>query len=105
MSQGHRYFVIYKPFGVITKFTNNENELGFNLSHYGSLPKDVYPIGRLDKDSEGLLLLSNDKKLNNRFLNPTFSHARYLSFFFRNTRYFNHFFVFLDILEIEDRSQ
>lgn len=39
-------------------------------------PKDVYPIGRLDKDSEGLLLLSNDRSLNHKLLNPTFKHKR-----------------------------
>ena len=39
-------------------------------------PKDVYPIGRLDKDSEGLLLLSNDRSLNHKLLNPEFKHKR-----------------------------
>jgi 23S rRNA pseudouridine2457 synthase len=39
-------------------------------------PKDVYPIGRLDLDSEGLLLLTNDRKLNHTLLNPQFQHER-----------------------------
>ncbi len=39
-------------------------------------PKDVYPVGRLDADSEGLLLLTNDSFLNNRLLNPKFKHQR-----------------------------
>ncbi len=38
--------------------------------------KDVYPVGRLDADSEGLLLLTNDAFLNNRLLNPKFKHQR-----------------------------
>ncbi len=46
------------------------------LADYFNVPKNVYPVGRLDEDSEGLLLLTNDSKLNNRLLNPLFAHER-----------------------------
>lgn len=39
-------------------------------------PKDCYTVGRLDKDSEGLLLLTNDNYLKNQFLSPKFRHSK-----------------------------
>jgi 23S rRNA pseudouridine2457 synthase len=75
-----RYFIANKPFNVICQFTP-ESEGQQTLAHLNfDLPKDVYPIGRLDIDSEGLLLLTNDRKLNHTLLNPQFAHERtYLS--------------------------
>lgn len=65
-----RYFAFYKPYGYLSQFTkDSENQLtlhDFNLK----IPKDVYPVGRLDKDSEGLLLLSNNKRIVEALLNP-----------------------------------
>ena len=47
------------------------------LAHFcKGLPKDVYPVGRLDYDSEGLLLLSNDKAITHRLLDPRYHHER-----------------------------
>ncbi|MDE0771349.1 MAG: pseudouridine synthase [Salibacteraceae bacterium] len=69
-----RYFIFYKPFGYLSQFTDEDGNPG--LSKLIDLPKDIYPIGRLDKDSEGLLLLSNDKKLNFKLLNPENNHNR-----------------------------
>ena len=43
---------------------------------FKDIRKDIYPVGRLDYDSEGLLLLTNDKQLNHRLLNPQFVHER-----------------------------
>jgi len=69
-----RYFIFYKPFGYLSQFTDEDGNPG--LAKLIDVPKDIYPIGRLDKDSEGLLLLSNDKKLNFRLLNPENNHNR-----------------------------
>ena len=55
------------------QFTSEEEKL--TLKNFIDVP-DVYPIGRLDYDSEGLLIITNDKKLNHLLLNPTFAHER-----------------------------
>lgn len=46
------------------------------LADFLSIPNDVYPVGRLDFDSEGLLLLTNDRRVNHRLLHPSFAHER-----------------------------
>jgi 23S rRNA pseudouridine2457 synthase len=63
------YFIVYKPYGVLSQFTP-EKSGDLTLAHLYEFPTDVYPIGRLDKDSEGLLILTNDKSLNSIILNP-----------------------------------
>jgi len=71
----HRYFLIHKPFNYLSQFTK-EVPSHLTLADLGDFPKEVYPVGRLDKDSEGLLLLTDDKKLNHKLLNPEFKHPR-----------------------------
>ena len=68
------YLIIHKPYKVLSQFTDEDGNPG--LGAIFDLPKDVYPVGRLDLDSEGLLLLTNDRKLNHRLLDPGFSHWR-----------------------------
>jgi 23S rRNA pseudouridine2457 synthase len=63
-----------KPFGVLSQFTS-ERPGQHTLVGFG-FPKAVYPIGRLDTDSEGLLLLSDESGLNQRLLNPRYAHQR-----------------------------
>ena len=69
-----RYFIIHKPFNTLSQFTSEGDKK--TLADYFNVPKDIYPVGRLDYDSEGLLILTNDKKLNHRLLHPTFKHER-----------------------------
>ena len=64
----------HKPYGVLSRFTPDGSP-NRTLAEFG-FPKDVYPIGRLDADSEGLLLLSDEATLNDRLLHPRHAHER-----------------------------
>lgn len=66
----HVYYIFNKPYNVLSQFTKEVPE-HITLQDYLNLPPDVYPVGRLDKDSEGLLLLTNDNNLKNKLLDPT----------------------------------
>lgn len=59
---------------MLSQFSDENGNPG--LGSIFKLPKDVYPVGRLDLDSEGLLILTNDKSLNNQLLNPQQKHER-----------------------------
>ena len=63
-----------KPYGVLSQFTA-EHPGQRTLAEFG-FPKKVYPIGRLDADSEGLLLLSDEPKLNEPLIHPRHAHKR-----------------------------
>ncbi|MEM1216086.1 MAG: pseudouridine synthase [Bacteroidota bacterium] len=75
MSSGKHYFAIYKPYGMLSQFTREAPHHRV-LGDLYDFPKDVYPLGRLDQDSEGLLLLTNDKRLNQALLHPSRGHRR-----------------------------
>ena len=75
MSRAFQYYLIFKPYGMLSQFTK-EGEWT-TLSDLGyPFEKDVYPVGRLDADSEGLLLLTNDNQLKTRLLDPKNKHWR-----------------------------
>jgi len=70
-----RYFVIYKPYKMLSQFVRMPKkrclaDLDFNF------PEGTNALGRLDENSEGLLILSNDKKLNQLLLKPENEHER-----------------------------
>src|SRR6478672_8895458 len=64
----------HKPYGVLSTF-RSDGSLHRTLAQFG-FPRDVYAIGRLDADSEGLLLLSDESDLNEALLHPRHAHAR-----------------------------
>lgn len=68
------YILLNKPFGVLCRFSSDEGKE--TLARYGPFPKDVYPAGRLDADSEGLVLLTNDGRLKHFLLEPRYGHPR-----------------------------
>lgn len=70
----HMLIAFHKPYGVISQFTPDESHAR-TLSGF-DFPRSVYPIGRLDTDSEGLLLLSDESGLNERLLHPRHAHRR-----------------------------
>jgi 23S rRNA pseudouridine2457 synthase len=75
-----RYLLVYKPYGVLCSFTDPEYERGGEerrptLADLVDVP-GVYPAGRLDLDSEGLLLLTSDGWLIHRLTHPSYRHPK-----------------------------
>jgi 23S rRNA pseudouridine2457 synthase len=69
-----QYYLLYKPFQVLSQFTSTDGKKC--LKDIIEVERDVYPVGRLDYDSEGLLLLTNDPSINHQLLHPSFQHQR-----------------------------
>lgn len=74
-NSGMRYIALYKPYGVQTTFTDSEGRPALRDIAPG-LPAEVYAAGRLDADSEGLLLLTDDGALAHRLTSPEHGHPK-----------------------------
>lgn len=72
---GRVIVALHKPYGVVSQFTPEPGSRWRTLESVG-LPKAVYPLGRLDADSEGLLLLTDEPGINARLLDPKQGHCR-----------------------------
>jgi len=81
----YSYFAFNKPKEVLTNDPNPEEKIqrkGFrNKKEEKSIPdlvtdKRLFPVGRLDKDSTGLIILTNDGRVTDRLLNPTYDHEK-----------------------------
>jgi 23S rRNA pseudouridine2457 synthase len=64
-----KYILFNKPYAVLSQFTSEDGKQ--SLQDFG-FPKEVYPVGRLDYDSEGLLLLTDDNNIKHKLTDPKF---------------------------------
>ncbi|MCB0705656.1 MAG: pseudouridine synthase [Saprospiraceae bacterium] len=69
------FYAAYKPYGFLSQFTREAPDHKV-LGDLQAFPRDVYPLGRLEMDSEGLVLLTDKKEENSRLLSPSRKHPR-----------------------------
>lgn len=69
------YIALYKPRGVLST-VHSEKDSRTTVIDIVQIPERVYPVGRLDVDSEGLILLTNDGELTNRLTHPRYEHEK-----------------------------
>jgi 23S rRNA pseudouridine2604 synthase len=69
----YRYFAYNKPKGIVTHKTEDDQK---EILESIDLPQGVFPVGRLDRQSHGLILLTNDGRVNDKLLNPDYDHEK-----------------------------
>lgn len=74
-SPDRKYIAFNKPYAILCQFSVPENSDKETLAKF-HFPSDIYPVGRLDYDSEGLIILTDDARLNDSLLNPKRAHSR-----------------------------
>lgn len=73
LSKHYIYFAYNKPRGIVT---HSPEEHQKSIKQVAKVPQDVFPIGRLDKDSYGLIILTNDGRVTDKLLNPSNDHEK-----------------------------
>jgi len=69
----YRYFVYNKPMGIVTHTPEKQQT---EIKAVADVPSDVFPVGRLDKESHGLIILTNDGRVTDKLLNPAYDHEK-----------------------------
>lgn len=79
MSENHKHYKIYKPYGYLSQFVNNGQKQNTKklLGELGEFPEGIMSVGRLDEKSEGLLLLTTDGKVSNEINSTKFEKEYY----------------------------
>lgn len=67
------YYAYNKPVGIVTNLPQAGEKSIINITTF---PKKVFPIGRLDKDSRGLIILTDDGRITDKLLNPKYVHSK-----------------------------
>lgn len=73
LNKNYKYFIYNKPIGIST---NKDNKKDKDILSVTKFPVKVFPIGRLDKDSHGLIILTNDGRITDKLLSPKYYHEK-----------------------------
>lgn len=84
----YRYFLYYKPTRIVTHASEPGQK---SIKDVSGLPADVFPVGRLDRSSHGLILMTNDGRVTDKLLNPDYNHTK--EYVVRVNKTINNFFV------------